>query len=526
MPESLSSSKQSLQQSNFLSSRCILAQVTVALCGTIMTINLSAMTSTITIVNGVLLKSESSFNKTNNNSEFSFNKTNNNSTNSDNFPITSAEASLYGTLQLIVHFIAGVLSGIIQDKFGRRNCLLVSILPQICSWIMLYYAVNVYCLYVHAILIGLSTAFSEQTIITYVGEISNVKLRGRLFSIGKLGYGFGSFLIFLLNSFLSWRKLALVTMVLPLFTMFYILCLPESPIWLLSKGRVNQCRKSLRWLNGWTTDVAIEQEFTELQNYVNESNKFGVLPTNKVQSKITRKNAFQQFNENYLKLFFQPEFIQPYKIVMVIFVSSYFLSLRPAKFYFINILKTLEVPATDQTKIMSVSSLCQMVGSITLAFTIRKFGKRWLILWTFTITGLGLFLFGVYSYAHFHYKFSAIWILYIACGLNYYFAGYTLGGMPWFITAEIFPQKIRGVAGGITGTSAHIIVSILTQSYLFIEKLITVKNVFFTYAIISFLCIVYIYKNLPETENKSLQEIEEYFKNKNKNRNRNNLPIN
>lgn len=87
-------------------------------------------------------------------------------------------------------------------------------------------------------------------------------------------------------------------------------------------------------------------------------------------------------------------------------------------------------------------------------------------------------------------------------------------------------RRIRGVAGGITGTSAHIIVSILTQSYLFIEKLITVKNVFFTYAIISFLCIVYIYKNLPETENKSLQEIEEYFKNKNKNRNRNNLPIN
>lgn len=74
-------------------------QVTVALCGTIMTINLSAMTSTITIVNGVLLKSESSFNKTNNNSEFSFNKTNNNSTNSDNFPITSAEASLYGKLK-------------------------------------------------------------------------------------------------------------------------------------------------------------------------------------------------------------------------------------------------------------------------------------------------------------------------------------------------------------------------------------------------------------------------------------------
>ncbi len=82
----------------------------------------------------------------------------------------------------------------------------------------------------------------------------------------------------------------------------------------------------------------------------------------------------------------------------------------------------------------------------------------------------------------------------------------------------ILPSRIRGIAGGITGTFAHILVSVLTQTYLFVQEAITVTNVFFLYAGISFVCCIYLYFSLPETENKSLQEIEEYFRNQDKKR--------
>lgn len=55
--------------------------------------------------------------------------------------------------------------------------------------------------------------------------------------------------------------------------------------------------------------------------------------------------------ENYLRLFMQPEFIKPFKIISVMFLVSYFLSLRPAKFYLVNILSILGVKA-DKMKIM------------------------------------------------------------------------------------------------------------------------------------------------------------------------------
>ncbi len=54
-----------------------------------------------------------------------------------------------------------------------------------------------------------------------------------------------------------------------------------------------------------------------------------------------------------VKLFSQPEFLRPFKIMAVIFLSSYLLGLRPAKFYILNTLRDLGVQMqTDQTKIM------------------------------------------------------------------------------------------------------------------------------------------------------------------------------
>ncbi len=131
--------------------------------------------------------------------------------------------NISGTLQLVTHFMAGVLGGLIQDLCGRRKCLLISLIPQILSWLTLYFTRNVYYLYIQAVLIGLSTALSEQTITTYLGEISSPRLRGRLFSVSKLGYGFGSFIAYSVILFVPWRTLALLFLFLPIFSLFYVL---------------------------------------------------------------------------------------------------------------------------------------------------------------------------------------------------------------------------------------------------------------------------------------------------------------
>lgn len=131
-------------------------------------------------------------------------------------------ASVTATLQLATHFIASVFSGVFQDVYGRKKCMMVSIFPQLASWIILHFSTNIYWLYMHSVSVGLGTAFSEVTIITYISEVSSVKLRGRLFSLGKIGYGFGSFVAFFLSLFLNWRMLALACASMPLIMLFYV----------------------------------------------------------------------------------------------------------------------------------------------------------------------------------------------------------------------------------------------------------------------------------------------------------------
>lgn len=72
--------------------------------------------------------------------------------------------------------------------------------------------------------------------------------------------------------------------------------------------------------------------------------------------------------------------------------------------------------------------------------------------------------------------------------------------------------RIRGVSGGIAATFAHVIVALLTQTYFFVQTAITVTNVFLLYSVLSLIGCFYLKLKLPETENRTLQEIEEHFR--------------
>lgn len=92
---------------------------------------------------------------------------------------------------------------------------MISFVPHILSWLVLRFTVNVYWLYSHAFMVGLGTAFSESVVITYISEIAITNMRGRMFAIGKFGYGVGSFLTFFLSNFYGWRELTHALLILP-----------------------------------------------------------------------------------------------------------------------------------------------------------------------------------------------------------------------------------------------------------------------------------------------------------------------
>jgi MFS family permease len=87
-----------------------------------------------------------------------------------------------------------------------------------------------------------------------------------------------------------------------------------------------------------------------------------------------------------------------------------------------------------------------------------------------------------------------------------------LGTGVWVCMSELFPNRIRGRALSISNMALWISVTVLTATFLSLTKMFSAAGVFLGYAAICMLSFVYIYIKLPETKNRTLEEIESSWK--------------
>lgn len=80
---------------------------------------------------------------------------------------------------------------------------------------------------------------------------------------------------------------------------------------------------------------------------------------------------------------------------------------------------------------------------------------------------------------------------------------------------EVYPVQVRGLMGGFTTMSAHCFVFMVVKTFPLLSHTITEHGTFLLYGCISLFGTIYFYTFLPETKNKTLQEIEDYFSGRN-----------
>lgn len=118
-------------------------------------------------------------------------------------------------------------------------------IPMFISWLLFYFSTNVNYLYAGLCLSGVSGGLMEAPVLTYVAEVTQPQFRGMLAATGTTCVITGIFVQFILGTFLKWRLVALVSCSLPILTIIALFFVPESPYWLLTKGRDNEAKKSL-----------------------------------------------------------------------------------------------------------------------------------------------------------------------------------------------------------------------------------------------------------------------------------------
>ena len=84
----------------------------------------------------------------------------------------------------------------------------------------------------------------------------------------------------------------------------------------------------------------------------------------------------------------------------------------------------------------------------------------------------------------------------------------SLAPVTWVVISEIFPNRIRGTAISVVVSALWIACFILTYTFPILEKTIGTGNTFWLYAAICVAGFIFIFLKLPETKNKSLEQIE------------------
>lgn len=148
-------------------------------------------------------------------------------------------------------------AGVISDWFGRRSMLILSSLLYFISGLVMWWSSNAYILLLGRLLVGFGIGLAITIVPIYIAETAPSDVRGLLNTIPQFGGSGGLFLAYCMVSGMSlmespsWR-LMLGVLAIPSLVYFVLIVffLPESPRWLVSKGRIMEAKKELQKLHG------------------------------------------------------------------------------------------------------------------------------------------------------------------------------------------------------------------------------------------------------------------------------------
>lgn len=171
-----------------------------------------------------------------------------------------ADPTLEGLI-VSMSFLAGtvvtIFAGSVSDMLGRRPMLVISSVMYFLSGLVVLWAPNVYVVLFSRVLVGIAIALAVALTPLYISEISPADIRGQLTTVTQFSCSFGMFLAYCMIFSMSlmespsWRlMLGVISIAAVAYFLITVFYLPESPRWLVSKGRIEEAKKVLQRIRG------------------------------------------------------------------------------------------------------------------------------------------------------------------------------------------------------------------------------------------------------------------------------------
>lgn len=409
---------------------------------------------------------------------------------------------------VLVGCAAGVLlAGPVSDRFGRKAAMFLAALMFLASSIGTAVPDDIASFIVFRIIGGLGIGIASITTPMYIAEITPASVRGRMVAVNQIaivtgiaGTAFVNYLIvhskgdpslpanqtWIIET--GWRWMFATGIAPSLLFATLLFMIPESPRWLIERGQGERARRILEKIAGPV---------------------FAANESDEIKAALAReKGTWSELFSRRLRL--------PLVIGISLAILQQITGINVFLYFGATIFKTLSaktgVDAGLLTQII-INGSCILFTVVAIA-TVDKWGRRPLMLVGSAGMGLSLVGMGLMAQLLSDPSAASTWmlafiILYIAC------FGLSAGPVIWVILSEIFPTAVRGRALGLATFFLWTADYAVTQTFPLMDakgswfvKHFNHAFPFYTYAFFCGVLILVMWKLVPETKGRSLEEIE------------------
>ncbi|KAG8142036.1 hypothetical protein E2320_006670 [Naja naja] len=340
-----------------------------------------------------------------------------------------------------------------NDRLGRKLSIMFSSIPSVAGYLLMASAQEVWMLLVGRLLTGFAGGVTSAAIPVYISEISHPGIRGALGSCPQIMAVLGALFLYALGLLVPWRWLAVAGEVPVLLMISLLFFMPDSPRFLISKGKEDEALCALRWLRGQDVDYWWEYD----------------------QIKASVQEQAPQYDA-------------------VIVGGVRLASVLVAAF---------SMDKAGRKILLYVSACLMLASNLTLGFYIRFIPQ--LLHNSSMPVGNG---------THMGLGSSTVGLTVIPLvGTMCFIIGYAMGWGPitWLLMAEVLPLKARGVVSGLCVLVSWLTAFALTKVFLLVKEKYGLEVPFFFFSVICVINLFFTYL-IPETKGKSLERIESYFR--------------
>ncbi|WP_291571292.1 sugar porter family MFS transporter [Bacteroides sp.] len=422
------------------------------------------------------------------------------------FQLDTLQQGWYVGCALVGSIVGVLFAGILSDKLGRKLTMVISAVLFSTSALGCALCADFTQLVIYRIIGGVGIGVVSIVSPLYISEVSVAQYRGRLVSLYQLAVTVGFLGAYLVNYQLlawaesgtqlsvDWLNKVFITEVwrgmlgmetLPAILFFIIIFfIPESPRWLIVRGK----------------DLKAVNILERIYNSITEA---------KSQLKET-KSVLTSETRSEWSLLMKPGIFKAVIIGVCIAILGQFMGVNAVLYYGPSIFENAGLSGGDSLFYQVLVGLVNTLTTILALVIIDKVGRKKLVYYGVSGMVVSLILIGLYFLFGDSLGVSSLFLLvfflfYVFC------CAVSICAVVFVLLSEMYPTKVRGLAMSIAGFALWIGTYLIGQLTPWMLQNLTPAGTFFLFAVMCVPYMLIVWKLVPETTGKSLEEIERYW---------------